>query len=42
VHAALDAAYHAKYNRYGPRIVGSVTGAHAAVGETLRLVPADL
>jgi hypothetical protein len=41
VHAALDAAYHAKYDRYGPRIVGSVTGAHA-VGETLRLVAVDL
>ena len=22
----IDAAYHAKYDRYGPRIVGSVTG----------------
>lgn len=29
-------AYHAKYDRHGPAIVGTVTGAHA-VGETLRL-----
>jgi hypothetical protein len=34
----IDAAYHAKYDRYGPRIVGSVTGpdAHQV---TVRLVP---
>jgi hypothetical protein len=34
----IDAAYHAKYDRYGPRIVGSVTGpgAHRV---TVRLVP---
>jgi hypothetical protein len=38
VHAAVDAAYHAKYDRHGPAIVGTVTGPHA-VGETLRLVP---
>lgn len=25
VHAAIDAAYHAKYDRYGQRIDGSVT-----------------
>ena len=25
-HEAIDAAYHAKYDRYGPRIVGSVVG----------------
>jgi hypothetical protein len=33
---ALDAACHAKYDRYGPQIVGSVTGpqAHAV---TIRL-----
>jgi hypothetical protein len=38
VHAAIDAAYHLKYDRYGPRIVGSVVGpeAHAV---TIRLVP---
>jgi hypothetical protein len=38
VHASVDAAYHSKYDRYGPSIVGSVTGSHA-VGETLRLIP---
>ena len=38
--AAVDAAYHAKYDRYGPQIVGTVTGAHAAP-VTLRLVPRD-
>jgi hypothetical protein len=34
----IDAAYHAKYDRYGPRIVGSVTrpGARAV---TVRLLP---
>jgi hypothetical protein len=37
-HAAVDHAYHAKYDRYGPRIVGSVVGA-AAAGVTLRLDP---
>src|SRR5215212_11377218 len=26
VHAAINAAYHAKYDRYGSRIVGSVVG----------------
>jgi hypothetical protein len=37
---AIDTAYHAKYDRYGPKIVGSVTGpdAHAV---TIRLVPAS-
>jgi hypothetical protein len=39
-HAAIDAAYHAKYDRYGPAIVGSVVGGHAAQG-TLRLMPSD-
>lgn len=29
-HPAIDAAYHAKYDRYGPAIVGSVVGAKAA------------
>jgi hypothetical protein len=38
--AAVDTAYHAKYDRYGPQIVGTVTGAHAAP-LTLRLVPQD-
>ncbi len=37
-HAAIDAAYHRKYDRYGPRIVGSVTGP-AAEAVTIRLVP---
>jgi len=37
-HAALDAAYHAKYDRYGPQIVGSVVGPDAAA-VTLRLDP---
>ena len=38
VQNGVDAAYHAKYDRYGPRIVGSVTGpdAHAV---TVRLEP---
>jgi hypothetical protein len=35
---AVDAAYHAKYDRYGLQIVGTVTGAHAAA-VTLRLDP---
>ena len=39
-HAAIDVAYHAKYDRYGPGIVGSVVGSHAARG-TFRLVPSD-
>jgi hypothetical protein len=38
--AAVDAAYHAKYDRYGPQIVGTVTGSHATP-VTLRLVPQD-
>ncbi|HEY9294223.1 MAG TPA: DUF2255 family protein [Microlunatus sp.] len=38
VQAAVTAAYHSKYDRYGPAIVGTVTGDHA--GEvTIRLVP---
>jgi len=35
---ALDAAYHAKYDRYGPRIVGTVVSEEAA-GATLRVIP---
>jgi hypothetical protein len=37
-HDAIDVAYHAKYDRYGPKIVGTVVGpsAHAV---TIRLVP---
>jgi hypothetical protein len=34
----IDASYHAKYNRYGPRIVGSVTGPRSH-SVTIRLVP---
>jgi len=34
----VQAAYHAKYDRYGPRIVGSVVSAEAA-RSTLRLEP---
>lgn len=37
---AIDHSYHAKYDRYGPAIVGSVTGAHAR-DLTIRLVPDD-
>ncbi len=37
-HAAIDAAYHSKYDRYGPAIVGTVVGDQAAT-TTLRLVP---
>ena len=36
VHDAIDAAYHAKYDRYGPRIVGTVVGPKV-VATTLRL-----
>lgn len=39
-HAAIDAAYHAKYDRYGPAIVGSVVGQKVR-DVTLRLVPRD-
>jgi hypothetical protein len=35
---ALDGAYHAKYDRYGPRMVGTVVSPEAA-RSTLRLVP---
>ncbi len=38
VQGDIDAAYRAKYDRYGPRIVGSVTGP-GAHGLTVRLVP---
>jgi hypothetical protein len=37
--AAIDAAYHVKYDRYGARIVGTVVGPVAAVA-TFRLTPA--
>jgi hypothetical protein len=37
-HAGIDAAYHAKYDSYGPRIVGGVVGPTAAK-VTLHLLP---
>jgi hypothetical protein len=37
---SVDAAYHAKYDRHGPRIVGTVVGDHAHA-VTLRLVPRE-
>ena len=37
-HVAIDHAYHAKYDRYGPAIVGSVVSSEA-VRSTFRLVP---
>ena len=37
-HAVIDDAYHAKYDRYGPGIVGSVVGP-GAEAVTIRLVP---
>jgi hypothetical protein len=39
-HEAVDAAYHAKYDRHGPRIVGCVVGP-GVVDVTLRLEPAE-
>ena len=38
VHAAVTAAYHEKYDHYGPGIVGTVVSPEAA-GSTLRLLP---
>ena len=38
VHEVIDAAYHRKYDRYGPAIVNTVVGAQA-VPATLRLDP---
>ena len=38
VHAGIDAAYHAKYDRHGPAIVGTVVGPRAR-DVTIRLVP---
>ncbi|KQW05076.1 hypothetical protein ASC66_15510 [Leifsonia sp. Root4] len=37
-HPVIDSAYHAKYDRYGPQIVGTVVGP-GVVGTTIRLVP---
>ncbi|WP_024287326.1 DUF2255 family protein [Cellulomonas sp. KRMCY2] len=39
-HTAVDAAYHAKYDRYGPGIVGSVVGPKVH-DVTIRLLPRD-
>jgi hypothetical protein len=39
-HAAIDAAYHSKYDRYGPKIVNTVVGRTAAQS-TLKLTPQD-
>jgi hypothetical protein len=41
VHAAIDAAYHAKYDRYGPKIVGTVVGPQTEA-VTIRLLPRNL
>ncbi|AWB96285.1 DUF2255 domain-containing protein [Agromyces badenianii] len=38
VHAAIDAAYHAKYDGYGAKIVGTVVGPQV-VATTIRLEP---
>jgi len=38
LHAAIDAAYHAKYDPYGPTIVNTVVGPHATTA-TLRGTP---
>lgn len=38
VHTAIDAAYHAKYDRFGPKIVGTVVGPEAEA-VTIELVP---
>ena len=38
VQSSIDAAYHAKYDRYGPRIVGTVVGP-AVASVTIKLVP---
>jgi hypothetical protein len=40
VHPGVDAAYHRKYDRYGPQIVGAVVGP-ATFGVTLRVDTAD-
>lgn len=40
VHATVDAAYHAKYDRHGPRIVGTVVGPQVEA-VTIRLLPGE-
>lgn len=37
-YADIDAAYHAKYDRHGPKIVGTVVGPEASTN-TFRLIP---
>lgn len=37
-HATIDEAYHAKYDRYGPRLVGTVVGPEVEA-VTIKLVP---
>lgn len=37
-HSGIDAAYHAKYDRHGPRVVGTVVGPKT-VDTTFRLLP---
>jgi hypothetical protein len=38
VHAAIDTAYHTKYDHYGPQIVRTVVGSHTQA-VTIRLIP---
>jgi hypothetical protein len=38
VHSAIDAAYHAKYDQHGPKIVGTVVGPEVEA-VTIKLVP---
>jgi hypothetical protein len=38
IHPDIDAAYHGKYDRYGPTIVGTVVGSRAHP-VTIRLIP---
>jgi hypothetical protein len=38
VHADIDAAYHAKYDRYGPRLVDTVVGPEVEA-VTIKLIP---
>jgi hypothetical protein len=38
VQAAIDSVYHEKYDRYGPKLVGTVVGPDAAT-VTIKLVP---
>jgi hypothetical protein len=40
VQDALDRAYHAKYDRFGPGPVGAVTGSNV-LDTTLRVMPGD-